>query len=566
MRTSLATVAIALVTAGCAGLQFGGPDREHEIAESLRKSVTGAAPTYARHDPEGQKLWKGTKAFYEQREFRPAWIEGTSPRPQMKGLMRALRAAEREGLDSELYTVSMLEARHKEATSGFLTEKGFDPAEAGALDVWLTYLYMRYASDLADGLSNLVHADKAWQIAPEKFDPRAYLEKALTANRIEESLAELTPRTAEYDRLRQLLAQYREQKAKGGWPLVPAVKLKPGQKSPHVAALAARLAASGDYTGPRPPAGVPSSYSLPLQEAVKVFQRRHGLADDAVVGPAVVAAMNVPIDRRIEQVAMNLERWRWLPRDLGDRYILVNIPEMWLDVYEGGKNPLSMRVVVGKTDTPTPIFNDRMTYLVFSPYWNVPPSIAEGETLPALMNDPTFLARNNMEVVDASGNVVDPATIDLNDPAAYRFRQKPGTSNSLGLVKFMFPNQFNVYLHDTPAESLFARATRSFSHGCVRVEDPVALAQYLLRDQPEWTAEHIREAMHAGEERTVKLKTPVPVYLGYWTARVRPDNTVQFRPDVYGIDRRLSARLEDRLEQLRKTAQAASQLTSVKQK
>jgi murein L,D-transpeptidase YcbB/YkuD len=558
VRTKLAIAALVLVTAGCAGLQLGRDDRDGEVTESLRKAITGSAPAYVKHDPEGQKLWKQTRAFYEQRQFLPAWIDGTRARPQIEAFLRALRGAEQEGLDPELYALSSLEARHDEATSGFLTEKGFDPGEAGGLDIWLTYLYMKYSSDLADGLSNLVHADKAWQIAPEKFDPRAHLEKALAENRVEESLVDLTPRNGEYERLRDLLARYREQQAKGGWPRLASMKLKRGQKSPHVPALAARLAASGDYRGTVPAAGTTAPYSPELQEAVKVFQRRHGLHDDGVVGPAVVAALNVPIDRRIDQVAMNMERWRWLPRDLADRYILVNIPEMRLDVYEGGAIPLSMRVVVGKAETPTPIFNDRMTYLVFSPYWNVPPSIAEGETLPALLNDPEFLARNNMEVLDASGNVVDPEMMDLSDPTAYRFRQKPGTGNSLGLVKFMFPNQFNVYLHDTPAGSLFERATRSFSHGCVRVEDPVALAQYLLRDQPEWTAERIREAMNAGEEKSVKLKTPVPVYLGYWTARVRPDHTVQFRDDVYRIDRRLSARLEDRLERLRKTAQAAA--------
>jgi len=261
-------------------------------------------------------------------------------------------------------------------------------------------------------------------------------------------------------------------------------------------------------------------------------------------------------------IIANMERWRWLPRDLGDRYILVNIPEMRLDVYEGNAVPLTMRVVVGKPDAQTPIFNDEMTYIVFSPYWNVPASIAEGETLPAIMSDPDFLARNNMEIVDSSGNVVDPETVDLNDPKAYRFRQRPGTDNSLGLVKFMFPNQFNVYLHDTPANSLFDRAARSFSHGCVRIEDPVALAQYVLRDQPEWTRERIGEAMRAGEEETVKLKSPIPVYLGYWTARVRPDNTVQFRKDVYDVDGRLTVRLADRLERLRRTGEAAAAATT----
>ncbi|HVL67607.1 MAG TPA: L,D-transpeptidase family protein [Vicinamibacterales bacterium] len=530
--------------------------------KALRAVVTGKPPAYVGRDPEGAKLWKQTRAFYENREFVAAWIEKAKPRSQMDALIQALREADREGLDPELYNVSMLEERRKEASRGFLTEKGFDPNEAGALDVWLTYLYMKYASDLADGLSDLVRADTSWKIEPEKFDPQQHLERALAENNVRQSLLDLAPPVPEYQRLREALAEYRQRQTAGGWPRVPAMKLKPGQKSPHLAALARRLAASGDYSGPIPDGGQPTVYSPELQEAVKRFQRRHGLADDGVIGPEVVAALNVPIERRIAQIAMNLERWRWLPRDLGKRYILVNIPEMQLDVYDGDRVPLSMRVVVGKADTQTPIFNDQMTYLVFSPYWNVPDSIAQGETLPALMADPDFLARNNMEILDRSGNVVDPAAIDLSDPSSFRFRQRPGTRNSLGLVKFMFPNQFNVYLHDTPADSLFERATRSFSHGCVRVQEPVALAEYVLRDQPEWTRERIEEAMNSGKESTVKLKEPLPVYLGYWTARVRPDGTLHFRGDVYNIDRRLTTMLADRLERLRRSSEAAAVATT----
>jgi L,D-transpeptidase YcbB len=563
MRLKLSAAALAtllLIVFACARIQLGGPDREREMNDTIRAVAAGSTPAYVKHDPEGPRLWKLTRAFYEQRQSKAAWVEGAKARPQMDALINALRGAEREGLDPELYAVGMLERRRNEASKGFLTEKGFDPKEAGALDVWLSYLYMKYASDLADGLSDLSRVDTTWKIKPEKFDAKSHLQKALAQNRIEDSLSELTPHVAEYDRLRNLLAAYRGQKAKGGWPRVPAMKLKPGQRSPLVPPLAARLAASGDYRGAIPSGA--ATYSPELQEAVKVFQRRHGLTDDGAIGPEVVAALNVPLDARIDSIALNMERWRWLPRDLGDRYILVNIPEMRLDVYEGNAVPLSMRVVVGKPDAQTPIFNDEMTYIVFSPYWNVPPSIAEGETLPAIMSDPNFLARNNMEIVDSSGNVVDPGTVDLNDPKAYRFRQRPGTDNSLGLVKFMFPNQFNVYLHDTPADSLFDRAARSFSHGCVRVEDPVALAQYVLRDQPEWTRERIAEAMHSDEEETVRLKSPIPVYLGYWTARVRPDNTVQFRKDVYDIDGRLAGKLADRLDRLRRTGEAAAAATT----
>jgi murein L,D-transpeptidase YcbB/YkuD len=332
-----------------------------------------------------------------------------------------------------------------------------------------------------------------------------------------------------------------------------------------VAVLAARLAASGDFQGQVPSSKAAAIYDSSLQEAVKAFQRRHGLADDGAIGREVVAALNVPVDHRVAQIRMNMERWRWLPRELGNRYILVNIPEMRLDVYEGEQVPLSMRVVVGKEDTQTPIFNDEMTHVVFSPYWNVPPTIAQNETLPSVMGDPEFLERNNMEVVDASGNRVDPASIDLANPSGYRFRQRPGATNSLGLVKFMFPNQFNVYLHDTPADSLFDRAVRSFSHGCVRVAEPLALAEYVLRDQREWHRARIEEAMHAGEEKHVKLNTPIPVYMGYWTARVRPDGMVQFRNDVYGIDERLTVKLADRLERLRRTSEAATAATTVKE-
>jgi murein L,D-transpeptidase YcbB/YkuD len=330
-----------------------------------------------------------------------------------------------------------------------------------------------------------------------------------------------------------------------------------------VRALAQRLAASRDYEGTIPPDGA-AAYDESLQEAVKRFQRRHGLDDGGIVTPAVAAELNVPIEGRIQALELNLERWRWLPRDTGPRHILVNVPEMRLEVREKGQVPLAMRVIVGKRDTPTPIFNDTMTHLVFSPYWNVPPGIAEEETMPAFLSDPEFLARNNMEVVDSSGKPIDPESIDSMDPTSFRFRQRPGSENALGLVKFMFPNKFDVYLHDTPTDSLFGRAGRLFSHGCVRVEKPEELAAYVLRDQPEWTPERIREAMHAGEERTVTLREPIPVFIGYWTARVTPDGLVQFRKDVYGIDARQSAMVAERLRRLRTSSEAGAAATSGK--
>jgi murein L,D-transpeptidase YcbB/YkuD len=253
---------------------------------------------------------------------------------------------------------------------------------------------------------------------------------------------------------------------------------------------------------------------------------------------------------RLQQIEMNLERWRWLPRDLGDRYILVNVPAYQMQVMEGDRPTLAMRVIVGAPDNQTPLFSDTMTYVVFSPYWNIPEEILKKETLPRLASDPDYLERNHIEVVGTSGkdDVLDAKGIDWSDEkaiAGLRFRQEPGPENALGLVKFIFPNHFNVYLHDTPTDRLFFKPTRALSHGCIRVEKPVALAEYVMQDRPEWTAERITTAMHAETEQTVNLKRPLPVHIGYWTAWVEPDGkTVTYTGDPYGLDA-IQARVSD---------------------
>ena len=244
---------------------------------------------------------------------------------------------------------------------------------------------------------------------------------------------------------------------------------------------------------------------------------------------------------RANVIRMNMERWRWAPRDLGERYVLVNVPAYIMQVMEGAQPTLSMRVIVGEPENQTPLFSDVMEHIVFSPYWNIPPGILKDETLPAVARDPDFLLRNNIEVV-GTGGTVDPWSVDWTSEEAtrgLRFRQRPGASNALGLVKFMFPNRFNVYLHDTPGDKLFFKEKRAFSHGCIRIEDPTAMAKYVLRDQPEWDEPRIVAAMNARQERHVKLKSPIPVHIGYWTAWVEPDGkTVTFTDDPYGIDRK----------------------------
>jgi len=555
MGSVRAAVTFALscsVAAGCGGRAT------HATSEITVANIVGASapPPFVGHGGDSARRWTTTRQFYQKRGNEPAWLDGRQPRRQMDDLIHTLQQVERDGLDPELYDPVALAERRADAGRGFLRRKGFDPDTAASLDVWLTFLYLQYASDITNGVGNLSRIDPNWQIKPSRVDTAAVLASAIDQNRVAQSLEDLLPRDPQYLALRDTLARYRDIARKGGWPSVPgSLRIKAGQRNAAVPVLARRLAATGDYTGRLDDNA--RIYNSDLVEAVKRFQRRHGLEPDGVVGADVVSEMNVPVDRRIEEIKLNLERLRWLPRDLGDRHILVNIPEYRLEIWDHGSVPLAMNVVVGKTDTPTPIFNDTMTYIVFAPYWNIPSEIAEKETLPNVMSDSAFLQKANMEVLDASGHVVDPSTVDLSAPGAYRFRQRPGASNSLGTVKFMFPNQFGVYLHDTPADSLFARATRSFSHGCVRVEQPEALAEYVLRDQPEWTRDRIDTARHGSEETIVKLKSTLPVYLGYWTARVTPDGLVQFRKDIYGIDERQTAMLAGMLRRIKARTAAA---------
>ena len=279
-----------------------------------------------------------------------------------------------------------------------------------------------------------------------------------------------------------------------------------------------------------------------MRDAVESFQSHHGLPPTGRLDRATMTAMNVPLAERIRQVRINLERWRWMPDDLGDRHIIVNIPEFHLKAIEGSREVLDIRAIVGRTGDETPVLSKEMTTVVFSPYWNIPETIATDETLPEIANDPSFLEKNNIEVVrvsTGSPEVVDPETVDWDDPETLKslsFRQRPGEGNALGLVKFLFPNPENVYVHDTPGDHLFSRIGRSFSHGCVRIEQPIALAEYLLRDQRQWSPEAIQAAMNAGTEKHVKITTPIPIHLTYFTAWTDANGGLNFRDDVYGYD------------------------------
>jgi murein L,D-transpeptidase YcbB/YkuD len=464
--------------------------------------------------------------------------------------LRAIQEADREGLDPADYDADRIVTTRDEVFRNLSGRKPLDPAKVVDLDLWLTYTFLRYSSHLAVGRFDPKTIDPQWRTSPRKMDLVQLLEDALEKNRMEEVLKQLEPPYPEYTMLKQSLARYRAIAAKGGWSHLPeGIVLREGDHNPWVATLRKSLVIIGDVSQPDEFVkrnGDSTLFDETLAKGVKKFEARHGLEEDGVADPEMIAALNLPVERRIHQIELNLERLRWLPNQLGTRHIRVYIPDYRLYVMENDNIKLTMRVIVGRREDPTPIFSDEMTYLVFSPYWYIPESIAGKETLPRILKDPGYLERQNIEVVRKgwrrAEEVLDPETIDWSKAAEspenfpYILRQQPGPVNALGTVKFMFPNQFNVYLHDTPTDNLFDRVERDFSHGCVRVERPVGLAHYVLSDQPEWTPEKINAAMHEGKEKVVPLKNPLSVHLLYWTAWVDKDGALQFRDDIYGLD------------------------------
>ena len=331
-----------------------------------------------------------------------------------------------------------------------------------------------------------------------------------------------------YKLLKDQLVKYLTIAKNGGWPQVNVVKksLKAGTSSPDVAIIKKRLMLSGDLAVN----DTSQVFNDTLVTAVKNFQARHGFSETGIVSDSLIKEMNVPVTKRVEQLLMNMDRMRWLANNPSGNLIVVNIPEFVLHVYEGKQKAFDIDVVVGKEGHNTMMFNGDLNQVVFSPYWNVPPSIVAKEILPAIEKNPNYIAKENMEITG-------------NDDGLPVVRQKPGPGNALGKVKFLFPNSFNIYFHDTPSKSLFNRDTRAYSHGCIRLREPEKFANYVLRNQPEWTPEKISEAMNSGNEKYVKVKDPIPVVITYYTAWVDENGRLNFRQDIYGHDEKLAEKM-----------------------
>jgi murein L,D-transpeptidase YcbB/YkuD len=510
------------------------------LACGCAQSQTPAATTALQHIVAGKPLpdvaddvWKDVAAFYQQRGGRPAWIDGEFTSKRATEALQVLRSAREHGYAPDVYDEATIVQMHEAIEKS--EKSAADRSERLAeFDVTLTAALLTLGRDVALGRPNAV--DARWKPRRQAPDIAGTLAQAVDGD-LKSWLQAVRPQHPEYAALQKAFVDLNGQKEKGGWPVVPPGEYKRGKAHPSVVILRQRLTAGGQLTGDAATNNSPV-FDDSVDGAVRAFQELHGIKATGTVDKATLSAMNVPIDHRLRQVALNMERWRWMPDDLGARHLLVNIPYFHLVARENGKPVMDIRVVVGKVGNETPMFSDEMETVVFSPYWNIPDSIKQGETAPAVAKDPAYLERNNIEVLRGT-TPVDVSSINWEDPAELRqlaFRQRPGANNALGHVKFLFPNEYDVYLHDTPADSLFERSGRAFSHGCVRVEEPEKLANYILREYSDWDGPKIINAMHSGDEQHVKLKETIPVHIVYFTAWVDEKGGLHFQPDIYGYD------------------------------
>ncbi len=500
--------------------------------------------------PDFSDYQKHVQTFYESNGYSLPWIRGMQPTEQAQQVISILMKAEQKGLAAEDYDGPRWGdrlAKLKPAT--------VQPSEADAVrfDAALTVCLMRYISDLHIGKVNPKHFDFDFDVEAKKYDLPDFLkEDVVDSSDIPGVLTKVEPPYPGYQRTIQALHSYLEFAKEYNGNQFPAIQktIAPGDSYSGIPQLIKLLRLVGDLPADASVLGAGTVYQAPLVDAVKSFQSRHGRNPDGRITVQTLADLNVPLTSRMRQMQLTLERWRWLPVGLHSAPIVANIPEFRLRAYdENYKVVLSMNVVVGKAYRhDTPVFSDTMQYVVFRPYWNVPYSISKAEFLGHVARDPDYLAKKGFEVVNDRQDVVTSGTVTTDMLAQLRagklyIRQMPGPKNSLGLVKFIFPNSSNVYMHDTPAQEFFAKSRRDFSHGCIRLEKPADLAVWVLRENPGWDMERIRAAMNGTPNQQVNLARPIPVFILYGTAVVTEDGIVHFYDDIYGHDAALEKAL-----------------------
>lgn len=503
------------------------PEAIHARTEALR------AGRDVRVEGERIASRKLIPEFYAQRMDRPAWERPAHAR----ALLALVERSATHGLDPNDYHVAALRRWDGEP----------EPTDAAVIaerDLLRTDALVRLAYHLYFGKANPRELFPDWSFTRSlgTIDPVRAVEEIVAAKQLAAAVERYAPQIPQYRELQAALARYRAIRIMGGWPeLAAGPKLERGTEDPRIAVLRKRLVASGDLQVVD--AAVPAQFDDVLETAVRRFQARHGLEVDGVVGPRTREALNVGVAQRIDQIRVNLERLRWVAQDLAGDYLVVDIAGFSARLYLGDGLAWSSRAVVGRPYRRTPVFRATMEQVVLNPTWTVPPTILKEDVLPKLAEDPGYLLRNHMKVVTGDGRALDPAGVEwaryLEKGFPYQIVQAPGADNPLGRLKFLLPNRYSVYLHDTPASRLFLPAQRAFSSGCIRLEAPLALAELLLDDPLRWSAPAIETALADGTTRTLTVRRHVPVLVLYFTAEADADGTVHFRRDLYGRDPRV---------------------------
>jgi len=464
------------------------------------------------------------RSFYNARNYQFAWFSSDGLTEQARGFWNLHDYVTTYDNDSSLKDKKLQKKMDRliadDEFSVSASNKDFINTELKLTEHFITYMLNNYEK-------GYVKRKEMERFIPrKKEDPLALADSLINKKHKDDKYFEDLNQS--YKGLKDQLSRYLTIARNGGWPQINSIKkpLKKGASSPDIAIIKRRLAITGDLPGN----DTTQVFNDTLVVAVKNFQSRHGFNETGIISDSLIKEMNVPAVKRVEQLLMNMDRMRWLANNPSGNLIVVNIPEFVMHVYEGKQKAFDIDVVVGKEGHSTMMFNGDLNQVVFSPYWNVPPSIVAKEILPAMEKNPNYIAKENMEITG-------------NDDGLPVVRQKPGAGNALGKVKFLFPNSFNIYFHDTPAKSLFEKDKRAYSHGCIRLREPEKLANYVLRNQPEWTPEKISEAMNSGDEKYVKVKDPIPVVITYYTAWVDENGRLNFREDIYGHDASLAGKM-----------------------
>ena len=536
LRSALARSALGLflATAICTPAVYSQTLARNSSAAPSSRDTRAALRAFLELKPAvpSGPLRVSLEAFYAQRNFRPVWTGGEAATAQATTVRTALADAGIQGLDAKSYTAVL--ARWQAAPP----EPG---RNAAAFDIALTSSLFRYASDVRTGRFKPKDIYHDVSLPAPEFDPARALEDALDHDDIDGFLADLPPLHPGYKYLEAALARYRAIAEKGGWPMVPAGVALDGQDR-RVAVLAKRLA----FEDPELAANEDKSPD-DVRDALLRFEKRNGLPQDGKLSPIVLSVLNVPAGWRVQQIKANMERWRWMPRYLERRYVEVDVPDQSVSFVDGGAVRLYSRVVIGKPSSPTPILRTTVAAIIANPYWDIPSDIAARKLLPKLRRKPNYLLVRNMVLADGPANDPHGTKVDWRHVTAanlrYQIKQSPGADNALGTILFDMPNPFDVYLHDTPEKRLLSLDVREKSNGCVRVQKIHDLASLILEGDDSDSAATLDPAIASGQNQRIALSNPVAVYMLYWTAIAEADGTVHFRPDRYGRDRALIAKL-----------------------